>query len=127
MKISCGIDIIEVDRIKADIESIGEKFLKRVFTDNEIKYCESKKVQKYQHYAGRFAAKEATFKAISKCINDKYSVSWKDFEVINDEQGRPKLNLKNINLNMVENIDISISHCKKYATANVVVQLKSSK
>lgn len=127
MEISCGIDIIEVDRIKADIENIGEKFLKRVFTDNEIKYCESKKVQKYQHYAGRFAAKEATFKAISKCINDKYSVSWKDFEVINDEQGKPKLNLKNINLDMVENIDISISHCKMYATANVIVQLNSPK
>lgn len=122
MQINCGIDIIEVDRIKADIESKGDKFLKRVFTDKEIKYCESKKVQKYQHYAGRFAAKEAAFKAISKCINNKYSVSWKDFEVVNDEQGRPKLNLINIDLDIIENINISISHCKMYATAIVIVQ-----
>ena len=62
MNITCGTDIIEIERIKESIENIGEKFLKRVFTDKEIEYCESKKVQKYQHYAARFAAKEATFK-----------------------------------------------------------------
>ena len=66
MKISCGTDIIEVDRVRTSIENVGEKFLKKVFTDNEIRYCESKKTQKYQHYAGRFAAKEAVFKAISR-------------------------------------------------------------
>ena len=97
MEISCGIDIIEIDRIKSSIEDLGDKFINRVFTDNEIEYCESKKKQKYQHYAGRFAAKEAAFKAISKMLDDKYSVCWKDFEVINDAQGRPKLNILNVN------------------------------
>ena len=124
MKISCGIDIIEIDRIKSSIEDLGDKFINRVFTDNEIEYCESKKKQKYQHYAGRFAAKEAVFKAISKILDDKYSVCWKDFEVINDAQGRPKLNILNVNLEDIESIDISISHCKTYAVANVVILFK---
>lgn len=124
MNISCGIDIIEIDRIKDSIEDIGEKFIKKVFTDKEIEYCESKRMQKYQHYAGRFAAKEAAFKAVSARLNDKYSVCWQDFEVVNDEQGKPKINLKNINTENIENIDISISHCKLYATANVVILYK---
>ena len=125
MYITCGTDIIEIERIKESIESIGEKFLKRVFTDREIKYCESKKTQKYQHYAGRFAAKEALFKAISKQLEDKYSVCWKDFEVINDNQGRPTVNLLNTSMDNIESIDISISHCKLYATASVVILYKN--
>ena len=124
MKISCGTDIIEVDRVRTSIETVGEKFLKKVFTDNEIRYCESKKTQKYQHYAGRFAAKEAVFKAISSQLEDKYSVCWKDIEVENDSQGRPSVNLFNVDMKKIENIDISISHCKSYATANVVVLFK---
>ena len=124
MNITCGTDIIEIERVKESIENIGEKFLKRVFTDKEIEYCESKKVQKYQHYAGRFAAKEAAFKAISKILKDKYSVCWKDFEVINDEQGRPYLTLYNVDTTTIESIDVSISHCKLYATANVTVLFK---
>lgn len=124
MKVTCGVDIIEIERIRESIENIGEKFLKRVFTDREIEYCESKKGQKYQHYAGRFAAKEAAFKAISKELDDKYSVCWKDFEVINDKQGRPQINITNANTEKIESIDISISHCKLYATANVVVVYK---
>lgn len=124
MKISCGTDIIEVDRVRTSIENVGEKFLKKVFTDNEIRYCESKKTQKYQHYAGRFAAKEAVFKAISRQLEDKYSVCWKDIEVENDNQGRPSVNLFNVDMKRIENIDISISHCKSYATANVVILFK---
>lgn len=125
MKIRCGVDIIEIERIKDSIEDIGERFLKRVFTDREIEYCESRKGQKYQHYAGRFAAKEAAFKAVSSQIDDKYSVCWKDFEVINDGQGRPQINIFNINMENIESIDISISHCKLYATANVTVLYKN--
>ena len=124
MKISCGTDIIEVDRVRTSIENVGEKFLKKVFTDNEIRYCESKKTQTYQHYAGRFAAKEAVFKAISRQLEDKYSVCWKDIEVENDSHGRPSVILFNVDMKKIENIDISISHCKSYATANVVVLFK---
>lgn len=124
MKVNCGVDIIEIDRIKHSIEESEQKFIDRVFTKNEIQYCESKKSQKYQHYAGRFAAKEAIFKAISKSIKDKYSVNWKDFEITNDEQGRPKVNFLGIISKDIEDIDISISHCKEYAIANVVVMYK---
>ena len=123
IKVTCGIDIIEINRIKESIENIGEKFLERVFTNKEIEYCESKKGQKYQHYAGRFAAKEATFKAVSKILDDKYSVCWKDFEIINDKQGRPQINLLNVDMEKIKSIDVSISHCKLYATANVVIML----
>ena len=124
MKISCGVDIIEIDRVKESIEQLGDKFLNRVFTDKEIEYCESRKNQKYQHYAARFAAKEAAFKAVSGQIDDKYNVFWKDFEVTNDEQGRPSIKLVGIDEKSIENIDISISHCKKYAVANVTVLYK---
>ena len=124
MKVTCGIDIIEIDRIKESIEKTGKAFLERVFTENEIKYCESRKKQKYQHYAARFAAKEAAFKALSWKIEDKYSVSWKDFEVVNIEQGRPTLKVVGIDLSDIEDIDISISHCKEYAVANVTVLSK---
>lgn len=121
MKVTCGTDIIEIDRIKNSIEELGDKFLDRVFTKKEIDYCESKKNQKYQHYAARFAAKEAAFKAISWKIEDKYKIFWKDIEVENDKQGRPILKITNIDLKDIENIDISISHCKNYAVANVTI------
>ena len=121
MEFTCGTDIIEIDRIKESIETLGERFLNRVYTKKEIEYCESKKTQKYQHYAARFAAKEAAFKAVSKYIDNKYEVSWKDFEVVNDENGRPYIHFLDIEINEIEEIDISISHCKEYATANVVV------
>ena len=124
MKVTCGTDIIEINRIKESIEKLGKVFLDRVFTKNEIKYCESKKKQKYEHYAARFAAKEAAFKALSWKIDDKYSVSWKDFEVQNNEQGRPILKIIGIDLKDIEDIDISISHCKSYAVANVTVLTK---
>ena len=123
MKIRCGTDIIEIRRIKESIETLGDSFINRVFTEKERKYCESKKMQKFQHYAARFAAKEATFKAISECLNDKYAISWLDIEVENDKNGRPQVNINKINLNMIKDIDISISHCKEYACANVVVVL----
>ena len=124
MRVNCGTDIIEIDRVKDSIEKLGNPFLDRVFTKKEIDYCESKNKQKYQHYAARFAVKEAAFKALSEKIKDKFSVSWKDFEVVNDEQGRPKLNVYNVNLDNIEDIDISISHCKNYAVANVTVLIK---
>ncbi len=121
MEINCGTDIIEIERIKEAIEDLGKSFLERIYTEKEIEYCENKKNVKYQHYAARFAAKEAVFKAISKLLKDKYSVTWKDVEVINQENGRPIINILNEKLNNIKNIEISISHCKKYAIANVIV------
>ena len=121
MKIKTGTDIIEIERVKASIEDTDRKFCERVYTEKEIEYCESKKMQKYQHYAARFAAKEAVFKAISKTLNGKYDITWKDIEVLNDENGRPYIKLSEQFANKIEDIDISISHCKEYAIANVVV------
>lgn len=126
MEICCGTDIIEIDRIKRSIENqkTGKRFLERVYTKREMQYCETKKSQKYQHYAARFAAKEAAFKAISEQIEEKYAITWKDIEIINDKQGKPKFNLANINVKDVESIDLSLSHGKQYAIATVVVLRK---
>ena len=120
MKILCGIDIIEVDRIQESIESLGETFLNKVYTKNEIDYCESKKAQKYQSYAARFAAKEAVFKALSKEINGRYDITWKNIEILNEETGRPKVNLIEVDKRIIS-IDISLSHIKEAAIASVVI------
>ena len=126
MKICCGTDIIEIERIKKSMEdeTIGKAFIRRVYTQNEIAYCESKKAQKYQHYAARFAAKEAAFKAISEQIPDKYAIHWTDIEIVNDSQGKPFLNLVGIDCHEIEDMDLSISHCKEYAVANVTILKK---
>ena len=121
MKIKTGIDIIEINRIKQSIEETEGKFCERVYTQKEIDYCESKNIQKYQHYAARFAAKEAVFKAISQNLKSKYDISWKDIEILNDDNGRPYVQILNQNIQGIDNIDISISHCKEYAVANVIV------
>ena len=120
MKIRCGTDIIEISRIRKSIDELGETFKNKVFTQKEIEYCESKGKQKYQHYAARFAAKEAAFKAISKMLDDKYELCWKDYEVLNDENGRPSININSTKI-QIEDVDLSLSHCKEYATAVVVV------
>ncbi len=120
MKITCGTDIIEIDRIKENVEMIGESFLNRVFTIKEIEYCESKKIQKYQHYAARFAGKEAIFKAISTYLKNKYEIEWKDIEIIDTKEGKPEVRLYK-RVDKIEQIDISLSHCKAYATAYAIV------
>ena len=120
MKIRTGVDIIEIERIKKSIEDTGGKFCERVYTEKEIEYCESKKAQKYQHYAARFAAKEAVFKAISQSLDNKFDIEWQDIEILNDETGRPFVNILKQGLD-IEDIDISISHCKTHAVASVVV------
>jgi len=121
MKIANGTDIIEIERIQKDIEKLGEKFLNRIFTKSEIDYCESKKTQKYQSYAARFAAKEAIYKALSDYINFEYS--WKDFEILNNEKGKPYVKL-NFQIEQLVNLELSLSHCKEYAVANVVAIYK---
>lgn len=123
MKIVNGTDIVEISRIRKDIEQIGERFLNKIYTEKEIEYCESKKAQKFQSYAARFAAKEAAYKALSSKINFKYC--WKDFEILNHEDGRPYINL-HFNIDGLEEIEVSLSHCKEYAVANVVAIYKES-
>ncbi len=124
MKILCGTDIIEVGRIKKSIERSGENFLRLIYTQDEIKYCESKRMAKYYHYAGRFAAKEAIFKAVSGLLKDKFDISWQNAQVVNDETGNPKVEFRNIKFNKIKNIDISISHCREYAVATVIIMVE---
>ena len=121
MRITTGTDIIEIERIKNSIEETEGKFCERVYTQKEIEYCESKKVQKYQHYAARFAGKEAFFKAVSPYLENKYDISWKDIEILNDKNGRPYVQILNEKIKTIGTVDISISHCKEYAVANVVI------
>lgn len=124
MRIRTGTDIIEISRVKESIESTNKKFCEKVYTKNEREYCESKKMQKYQHYAARFSAKEAVFKAVSDELENKFQINWKDIEILNDEKGRPYVNILNNKIQNIEDIDISLSHCKEYAIANVVVIFK---
>lgn len=119
MKITCGTDIIEIDRIKKSVDDENKKFVNEIYSENEIEYCESKKNVKYQHYAARFAAKEAIFKAISNNLENKFELTWKDVEVINNKEGRPIVRFLNKVPKNLENIDISISHCKEFAVAMV--------
>lgn len=129
MKIKTGIDIIEVDRIKKAIEELGDVFLNKIFTEKEIFYCNKSEIMKYQHFAARFAVKEAVFKAISEYISGREDVLWKDIEVFNLESGKPYINVDKLikdiaktanNIN-IEDIDISISHIKEYAIASAIV------
>lgn len=119
MKIFCGTDIIEIERIKKSIEDKKEIFLNKIYTSSEIKYCESKNNAKYQHYAARFAAKEAIFKAISETLENKYDITWTDVEIVNDANGKPKVNF--INKKFETQCEISISHCKTYAVATAII------
>jgi len=121
MKITNWTDIIEINRIEKNIKLHKDKFLRRIFTENEIEYCEAKKSQKYQSYAARFAAKEAAYKALSDYIYFKYS--WKDFEIVNDVTGKPVMKLK-FEIKDLENLEVSLSHCKEYAIANIVAIYK---
>src|SRR6476661_10982711 len=83
-----GIDIAEVDRVKAAIERHGEAFLRRLYTQREREYCEQFK-SKYERYAGRFAAKEAAMKALG--TGWRRGVRWVDLEVVRELSGRPTL------------------------------------
>jgi len=121
MKVLCGTDIIEINRIAKSIERSGDKFINMIYTPKEIEYCESKKNAKYQHYAARFAAKEAIFKAVSSLLDNKFDISWHNAQIINDIDGNPHVEFLDIKFDKIQNIDISISHCKEYATATVVI------
>ena len=81
-----GTDIIEVSRIEKLIKEKGNKFKNRIYTKKEIDYCESKGLNKYQHYAGRFAAKEAIFKVLGAKflkLDSEKSLTFKNIEILN--------------------------------------------
>ena len=91
MAVYCGTDIVSVERIKNSIEELGDTFIKRIYTDEEIEYCESKRMCKYQSYAARFAAKEAVYKAFSPETMDE--ITWHDAEIMKRPNGKPVMKL----------------------------------
>ena len=117
-----GTDITEVLRVAQMIERHGELFVGRVYTAAEIDYCRSRRMAT-QHFAGRWAAKEAVLKAIG--TGWRRGISWRDIEVRNTAAGRPVARLQGGTLEIAEKLGIrcvlvSISHCRSHATAYAV-------
>ncbi len=107
-----GIDLIEIERIRKAIET-NPKFLERIFTEKEREYCFRFK-NPYEHFAVRFAAKEATFKALG------HRLGWKDVEILNEPSGKPILSIKSLNKELSSYV--SLSHNKDTASAVVILE-----
>lgn len=118
MIVGTGVDITEVRRLRQAVDKWGKFFLERVFTREELKNAKNR-ASLYQHLAGRFAAKEAIFKA----VGDK-NLSWRDVEILNDKEGKPYCMFLNGKGKKI-NVHISISHVKTYAVANAIVTEKT--
>jgi holo-[acyl-carrier protein] synthase len=122
--IGTGIDIVECLRIAQMIERHGELFITRVYTDHEIEYCSARKAAT-QHYAGRWAAKEAVLKALG--TGWRRGISWRDIEIRNDDKGAPTVKLRGGARDVqtaahIGRMHISISHCRNFAVAYVVAE-----
>ena len=118
--LTTGVDIVEIPRVQRVLARYGRRFLERIFTEGEIAYCRGRA----PNLAARFAAKEATMKALGTGTR---GVSWKDIEVLRRESGEPHIRLQGRaeeraqRLGVVE-ISLSLSHCQEYAVAFVVAQ-----
>ena len=117
-----GVDIVEVFRMRDAIDKWGDSFLKKIFTDREIGYSNSKRFS-CQHFAARFAAKEAVVKAFGE--PKKFPVKWTEIEVLNDDEGKPMIKFHNDALKLknkkkISDEVLSMSHSKNYAIANVI-------
>src|SRR5437867_4140136 len=119
-----GVDIAEVERIQSAIERHGEPFLRRIFTPAEREYCERFK-NKYERYAGRFAAKEAAMKALG--TGWRRGVRWVDFEVVREAGGRPSIAITGEAARIaqqlgVKSVALSITHTVAQALAQVIFE-----
>ena len=129
MIVGTGIDIVEVFRMRDAISKWGDNFLTKVFTNKEIKYSNSKRFAP-QHFAARFAAKEAVVKAFG--VARKHPLNWTDIEIFNDEEGKPVILFSNDALKLkkrkkVGEVVVSMSHSKNYAVANAILLRKRAK
>jgi holo-[acyl-carrier protein] synthase len=118
--LTSGVDIIEIPRVEQVFQRYGQRFLDRVFTPAEIAYCRGRS----PNLAARFAAKEATMKALGTGVR---GVGWKDIEVIRHESGAPAIQLHGRAKRRAERlgvaeISVSLSHSREYAVAFVVTQ-----
>ena len=114
-----GTDITECLRIARMIERHGEQFITRVYTDEEIRYCQNRR-QATQHFTGRWAAKEAVLKALG--IGLRRGIAWRDVEIRNEPGGRPVVAVRGGVRDAVQRLGVtsllvSISHCRSHATA----------
>lgn len=116
-----GTDIIEIDRIAGTIERQGQAFLDRIFTSKEQEYCSGFQ-ESARHYAGRFAAKESLSKALGTGIGQ--SLAWLDVEILPCKTGQPQVTLSSHALDQFGplRIHLSISHCRAFATAVVLLE-----
>jgi holo-[acyl-carrier protein] synthase len=124
MIVGTGIDIAEVSRIRQAMERFGDRFLKRIYTPGEIRYCESK-ANYVERYAARFAAKEAAMKALGTGWNR--GVRWRDCEVVRPRGGRPSISFHGKAAEFadklgVKNAALSISHTSEQAIAQVILE-----
>jgi holo-[acyl-carrier protein] synthase len=124
MIVGTGIDIAEVPRVAEAIERFGERFLRRVFTEEEIRYCDSK-ANRIERYAARFAAKEAAMKALGTGWNR--GVRWRDIEVSRQPGGRPTITFYGVAAEFAaklgtKNVALSLSHTPEHAIANVILE-----
>ena len=124
MIVGTGIDIAEVPRIAESINRFGERFIRRVFTEGEIQYCDAK-ANRFERYAARFAAKEAGMKAIG--TGWRRGVTWQDFEVANLPSGKPTLLLHGAAARFalklgVKNVSLSLTHTAKLGMAHVILE-----
>lgn len=122
MIIGIGTDITDVKRIEESIEKFGERFLKKIFTETEREYCESFKMHKGQHYAARFAAKEAFSKAIGTGVRDGFAFNL--VGIRNEPSGKPIIELSGL---MAERwsdctIHVSLSHSAILAVAMIAIE-----
>ena len=120
--LTTGVDIIEIPRVRLVLARYGQRFLERIFTDGEIAYCRGRA----PNLAARFAAKEATMKALGTGVR---GVGWKDIEVARRESGAPHILLhgraeKRAQRLGVEEISLSLSHSQEYAVAFVVAECR---
>lgn len=124
MILGIGTDIVECLRIAKMIERHGELFISRVYTEHEIEYCSARKAAT-QHYAGRWAAKEAVLKALG--TGWVRGIGWRDIEVHHAPGGAPLVRLRGGARDMFEltgaaRIHLSISHCRSHATAYAIAE-----
>ena len=124
MIVGTGIDIAEVPRIRRAIERFGDRFLHRIFTAGEMRYCDSK-ANRMERYAPRFAAKEAAMKALGTGWN--HGVRWRDCEVTRLPGGRPTMAFHGVAAEFatrlgVKNAALSISHTAEQAIAQVILE-----
>ena len=124
MIVGTGIDIAEVPRIAESIKRFGDRFLRRIFTEGEIRYCDSK-ANRLERYAARFAAKEAAMKAIGTGWN--HGVAWRDVEVCRASGGRPTIAFHGKAAEFAAklgaaHVALSLTHTEQYAIAQVILE-----